>query len=329
MKKKLLLLFAISCITYCATAQVLFSENFNSLPLGKLSNDPTGTTPGQNGWYVREVNASTDVSIVTETGKGNVVHIKPNTNSDALNGRLTQKDIPSLWNNRTAGSNILHIEFQYYLLNEFFDAGIVLRGTSLDDVSIFFAFNQQMNSLDADYINSIGTNGTDFLNLTPAVMNTWISVEVFFDYNTSKLYVYVPTLNILKSHTFYSSLFPLQFQMSGRNFISSNTNSGIKYDNIKISAIGTLPTYLSVDDVIASKFNVFPNPATNIVTITNNENISIQQLELFDINGRNVKSIKLNNEDLVQLNIEDIANGTYLLHIKTKDGTAVKKIIKN
>src|SRR5690606_15980155 len=97
-------------------------------------------------------------------------------------------------------------------------------------------------------------------------------------------------------------------------------------DNLKMSAVNTLP--LSLKKLAAATLTIFPNPVTDVVTITNRDNISVEQVEVFDINGKKVKSQDFNKENEVQLNIGDCAAGTYLLHIKTNAGTAVEKVIK-
>jgi len=35
-----------------------------------------------------------------------------------------------------------------------------------------------------------------------------------------------------------------------------------------------------------------------------------------------------NNENEIQLNVENLVSGVYLLHIETNEGTAVKKLVK-
>lgn len=99
-----------------------------------------------------------------------------------------------------------------------------------------------------------------------------------------------------------------------------------KFDNFVILAVDTVP--LSTQDFISSKFNVFPNPMNDVVTITNNENINIDQIQVFDISGKSVKTHSYTNTNKVQLNLEKLASGTYLLHINTNKGVAVKKIVK-
>src|SRR5690554_1162499 len=108
-----------------------------------------------------------------------------------------------------------------------------------------------------------------------------------------------------------------------------NPSAVVKLDNIKLSALQTLPSHLvSIRDFVSSKFNVFPNPVTDVVTITNSENIGVEQIEVFDISGKTVKSLHFNNENEVQLHLGDFASGTYLLHIQTNEGMAVKKVVK-
>ena len=117
MKTKIFFLVAVLFAAQLSTAQVLFSEDFDSLPPGALSTDPTGTTPGQNGWYVMEHTSATEVAVVAEPGKSNVAHIKPNATAntgDWVRGNFAQKDISALWNNRNPGHDILHLKMEYY-----------------------------------------------------------------------------------------------------------------------------------------------------------------------------------------------------------------------
>ncbi len=331
MKLKLLLYTIAVLSANYTTAQVLFNETFNNLTLGKLTNDPTAATPGQNGWYVNEVNNKCEILIVAEPNKGNVAYIKPTANAkigEMVGAGLQQKDIYSLWNKRNTGNNILHVQFEYYYLDEIANSSIELLGTNnIDNNTPIFNLLQGKNLIDVLYRKHNAT-GVGQVSRNPHKLNTWISVEIFLDYNSSNIYLYIPYYNILEGYLLYNSDVPYKFRILD-GFYASSLNVGIKYDNIKISAIGNLPSYLGVDDFISSKFNVFPNPVKDLITITNNENIGIQQLEIFDIHGRNVKSKRLlNNEILTQLNIYDLTSGTYILHIKTKDGTAIKKIIK-
>ena len=104
-----------------------------------------------------------------------------------------------------------------------------------------------------------------------------------------------------------------------------------RYDNIKITAISAVPPNiiaLSTCEQFATKFNLYPNPATNVVNITNAENMLVNQVTIYDIAGKQLSTKKYNNETDIQLNVEHLASGTYMLHLQTKQGTAVKKLVK-
>src|SRR5690606_21056651 len=102
-----------------------------------------------------------------------------------------------------------------------------------------------------------------------------------------------------------------------------------KYDNIKITALNAVPPYvLNAENFLAQKFNLYPNPATNIVNITNNENMAVQQIMVYDVAGKQLSTQTFNNETEIQLNVEKLASGVYKLHRQTNEGTAVKKLVK-
>lgn len=77
-------------------------------------------------------------------------------------------------------------------------------------------------------------------------------------------------------------------------------------------------------------FFIHPNPVESKMnlTIKNPKNLKAK-IELLDINGR---IVKLLFDDLlkesIQLDLDDIASGFYLLHIDTIEDTRTIKIIK-
>jgi len=79
----------------------------------------------------------------------------------------------------------------------------------------------------------------------------------------------------------------------------------------------------------ASKFSTYPNPVSNNVTISNTENILLTDVNITDINGRTVKSVKVNNLSEVEMNVSELGAGVYFMNITSDAGKAVKKFIKN
>lgn len=79
----------------------------------------------------------------------------------------------------------------------------------------------------------------------------------------------------------------------------------------------------------ASKFSTYPNPVSDNVTISNNDNILLTDVNITDINGRTVKSLKVNNLSEVQMNVSELGAGVYFMNVMTDSGKVVKKFIKN
>lgn len=83
-----------------------------------------------------------------------------------------------------------------------------------------------------------------------------------------------------------------------------------------------------VNDLFSKKFNMYPNPASDVVTISNNESIVLNSINISDINGRTVKQLSFENVNDAQMNVSDLSSGIYFMNIATEGGNAVKKFIK-
>ena len=95
-------------------------------------------------------------------------------------------------------------------------------------------------------------------------------------------------------------------------------------DDFKVTA-----TTLKVDNNLATKFSVSPNPTSNVVYLNNNANILMNEVKVTDMNGRTVKSLKLNGVSNTQVDVSDLASGVYLMDIASDQGNITKKVIKN
>jgi len=317
-------------------AQVLFSEDFDSYPAGHLNTDYTFTTPGQGGWLVSRVINSVATAMVTpETGKGNVLSITTsgNTQGQGEGTDFTQVNGNILWNSRTAGYNICKFEYEVYTDGTFITAGTITGTGTLNNGSFAgFNFRTALNFNDIcgvyQFSESSFAQRVTLKNykIDPFPYNMWIKAEVFVDYNTKDVYFYLPTLNLQTTYKFTHNKMPEGLSF-GTNSI--NASSVVKYDNIKVSALQTLPSYiLNTNEQLAAKFNLYPNPANNVVNITNNENMLVNQVAVYDTTGKLINTQSFNEQTELQLNVENLASGTYMLHLQTAEGTAVKKLVK-
>lgn len=85
---------------------------------------------------------------------------------------------------------------------------------------------------------------------------------------------------------------------------------------------------LRTNDVLANKFSVFPNPATNVINVNSSDAIGVNQIQITDLNGRIVKDVTFDGVSEIQVNIGDLTSGMYMMNIVSEEGTAVKKIVR-
>ena len=84
---------------------------------------------------------------------------------------------------------------------------------------------------------------------------------------------------------------------------------------------------LSVNEVLsASIANVYPNPASNNVTISVDAKYSVKSIKLFDVTGREVLFTEAGNN--VTLSLETLQAGYYFVNVYTTEGVASSKLIK-
>lgn len=107
----------------------------------------------------------------------------------------------------------------------------------------------------------------------------------------------------------------------------NNVEGSVAYLYVDTVQFATTAT-AGVDNLAASTFSVFPNPANNVVTVAN-ANALINAIALTDINGRTVKSVKVGGVASTDVNISDLASGVYVMSISSDKGTTTKKIVKN
>ncbi|MCZ8197915.1 MAG: T9SS type A sorting domain-containing protein [Flavobacterium sp.] len=110
----------------------------------------------------------------------------------------------------------------------------------------------------------------------------------------------------------------------GSDYLGQLGNGNSLYSQatpIAIACAGSLAT----NDFVANELSIFPNPTTGIVIISNEDNLSIDKIEILDILGKTV-SVKTNNTS--QVDISHLSNGIYIFKIYSGETVFQKKIIK-
>lgn len=112
------------------------------------------------------------------------------------------------------------------------------------------------------------------------------------------------------------------FSFLNQTAANSAGTEGLIIDNF------TVTQTLSNNVVLESKFSTFPNPAKDIVNVTNTTEATISAIEITDTNGRVVKNVKLSDVAEAQINVADLSVGVYMMKIVSDKGILTKKVIK-
>jgi len=129
--------------------------------------------------------------------------------------------------------------------------------------------------------------------------------------NGEEAYTFTPTDSTVLNGYYYSAI------------LTDDYGSDWYLDNFTVD----VPT-AGVANPALSQFAVYPNPATNFVTVSN-ENALVNSVAIIDMNGRAVKTVKFDGVAQAQVNISELSAGIYLMNISSDKGTTTKKIVKN
>lgn len=351
MKRTLLIAGLLINSFFTVNAQVLQADNFNTLTVGNIGTNLTGTVAGQGGWFTSTTNGIAPTTATNSSAANFQVVASGQSTSNGLkivstNGdkgsRLMWKDgLDVAWAARTSGNNIIQLEYDFY-------TGAASTSTSQNGVRIYgpdgtnvrtlagFVYTPSTKVLTGvAYLNNAGTLGTYLINLAAApvtlVDNTWYSVGVAYNTTTGAVTWKGPGFdNVGLNVANYTG----PFQPDDVNFISvtpaTNTSfAELTYDNYRATATPTVNLLGKSDFEVVSKLSVYPNPTSGLVTISNDNNSTLQSVSISDLNGRTVKSLKLNGESTSQINISDLSAGVYMMNISSDQGSVTKKIVKN
>ena len=350
-RKQVTIFFTLVLCFLCTPikAQVVYNETFDSYPIGVIGTDHNAVIPGYGGWYTKSLytQSTNAFTIINEQGKGKVYSIiSPISRQETY---VTSKNnLSALVDKRQAGNDVIKFEIDYFTgpqnpLNTA-HSFIYLHYNFQPYINRIITF-QHAKATGICIVNSYNAGKTtdNFVHDMGGVLpfNTWVTLIVYLDYNNQKAYFNIPHLNkvvvgdFLKKATsthLIEDYKPDAVTLStGFNYTHMPQPGYVRvgYDNIKITALNEVPPHiLNTAYFSADKFNLYPNPATNVVTINNTENMLVNQVVVYDTTGKQISTQNFNAQATIQLNVEHLASGTYMLHITTHEGTAVKKLVK-
>jgi len=93
----------------------------------------------------------------------------------------------------------------------------------------------------------------------------------------------------------------------------------------------TVDEVLGVNDntVDTSSIILYPNPARDFVNISNPQSIELNQIAIYDLNGRLVKKESLKQMGTEKtINVSQLSSATYIVLISGPKGQITKQLIK-
>ena len=218
------------------------------------------------------------------------------------------------------------------------DTVIDLKGFALDSFKItnttYAALSMRDGDMFSKQFGSVngpgntapdGTNGADYFRVWIYANNTQgqkMDSTVFYlaDFrssNNSEDYIVKTWKNVAIpfNHLSISTLsFKLESSDNGTN--GMNTPAYFAIDNLSIKSVA------GIQEVTASTISIYPNPMTDKLTIKGESGL----LELFDVSGKLL--ISQNHLELSEINVSELASGSYMVKISNENGTLVRKMVK-
>ncbi|RUT70625.1 T9SS C-terminal target domain-containing protein [Flavobacterium cupreum] len=86
----------------------------------------------------------------------------------------------------------------------------------------------------------------------------------------------------------------------------------------------SLATILNTDKFVMENFSLYPNPTSELVNITLNENLELQKVNIYNTLGQLIKTEKSNT-----ISVNALSKGVYYFEIITDKGKATKTVLVN
>ena len=117
----------------------------------------------------------------------------------------------------------------------------------------------------------------------------------------------------------------LDFTPPVGNYKSATSNSTSKYP--PVNANDNIVTELENDSYIKEHLLIYPNPATEIITI--NSNSKIELISIYNSKGKMICQMNSHRETYIQIDLSEYTSGLYFISAVYSDGDVeYKKLIK-
>lgn len=104
-------------------------------------------------------------------------------------------------------------------------------------------------------------------------------------------------------------------------FLCMKENGAIIYSNPNYNSCFLIT---EIEEINYSLIEAYPNPAEDLIKISNLENIRIESISLFDLSGQKIRDF---DKSKTELDLSRISTGIYLLKLSYANSEIIRKII--
>lgn len=82
------------------------------------------------------------------------------------------------------------------------------------------------------------------------------------------------------------------------------------------------------DSAFSNAINIYPNPTSSTITITNGSDAIVRSIAIVDVQGRVVSEVTSDITNETQIDFSDLASGIYFVQISADNSKTVKRVVK-
>jgi hypothetical protein len=327
------LLFITSIIGLGAmNAQNLQTEDFNSLTVGNVASQNNWKTETSNGEAPSTSTNAADTNFqITANGNSSNGFALDGPNGNAGTRFMWKDGLPTLWNSRTVGNDIIEVEVEInpgIMSQSQNDFGLIFYNSDFKRRLAGFTVNASTLdiALQAYSTPPSKPTGNYFYNQNIKLPeNAWSKIVLSYNTVTGEVLLKAPGIPAEGFSVMGSSAGTVPVEVDFIAFSGSSTNTSsasMVFDNYILRA--TKNTTLEGNSFdIASDISIHPNPAKDIINI-DAHGLEITNVVIRDLNGRIVKEVK-NNVEIIS--ISELSAGIYTLTVNSENSKKIKKII--
>lgn len=234
---------------------------------------------------------------------------------------------------------VLHSGTDYKLFKVTYNGEITIQPTINSGIPVFM-INNSLYVQNGSIINQYDKSNLSFLNGINSSCNR------FFKYNniiigtpilTNQLVLFNQDLELLENIQIEDNFNFLSIDSLNRLHFNNSFTSGYTLNNLPRWFVSNTKLYdfnqfLLNNEVfeqeIKNQIYVYPNPSSDYISLKYSENEKISSIYIYDLNGKIVSNVNVDEIQLNKINVSFLANGIYILEIRNKIDTQKIKFIK-